>query len=209
MKPLIVPAILATTPEDFARKLKALQPFAKRVHVDIADGVFAPNKTINLAQVHIPEGMEVDLHLMLEHPASELETAISLHPKTVIMHFESKDDLAPLFTQLTQLGINAGLAILPQTTPLQAKELISQCQHLLVFTGKLGFYGGEMQTECLAKIAEAKSVNSNLEVSVDGGVNEANAAQTAATGADVLVSGGYVVDSPDPKASYQKLQGMV
>ncbi len=43
----IIPAILAKTPEEFSSMLKKTEPYTAKVHVDVADGVFVPNKTVD------------------------------------------------------------------------------------------------------------------------------------------------------------------
>lgn len=200
----IVPAILAATPADFAAKLQAVKPFAKRIHIDITDGIFAPSQTINLAQVYGLEGVQMDLHLMLQKPSEQLETIVSLHPDLVILHQEADDDLALLFEQLQKMGIKVGLGILPDTAVGACQHNLQVADHALVFTGHLGYYGGQMDQSQLSKIAEIKAIKP-VEVSVDGGVNPGNAATTVAAGADVLISGGFIAESADPKAAYQQL----
>ena len=42
----IVPTILCQEADDYKLTIERLSPFAKRVHLDLADGEFAPTKTI-------------------------------------------------------------------------------------------------------------------------------------------------------------------
>ncbi len=203
----IVPAILAADAADYTAKLKRVG-FADRVHIDITDGVFAPSQTINLAQVYKPAHAKTDLHLMMKRPQDQLETVISLEPDLVIIHAEADADLEPLIKELTDFGIKAGLAILPETSVESVKNLLPAIDHLLIFTGHLGFYGGEMQADCLGKIKEAKSIRPELEISVDGGVNQETAKLAIQAGADVLISGGFIVENADPKAAFQQLAGV-
>ena len=204
MAKTVVPAVLATTPQEYKERLERVK-FAPRVHLDFADGVFAPTKTIGLAQAYLPEA-EADLHLMLQRPGDQLETIISLHPQLVIIHAEAEVDFGAFFARLTELGIKTGLAVLPQTSISDAAQKLEQVDHLLVFAGDLGHYGGAMQPANLEKIAQAKQIKPALEVSVDGGVNDTNAAQVLAAGADVLISGSYIQNASRPRQAWQKLQ---
>ncbi len=198
----IVPTILSETPEDFAARIDRVKPFAKRIHVDIADGVFAPNKTVGLSQAYGIDGAELDLHLMVQHPQSQVENALAVEPNLVIVHFESDGDLPGLFKQFKDVGIRTGLGIKPDTTVEQVKDLLPNVDHLLVFAGTLGHNGGEFHAEMLEKIAQAKAINPNLEVGVDGGINQSSCHLAVESGADVLDVGSAIHDAPDPEAAF-------
>lgn len=202
---VIVPAILTDDPADFAARLKRVEPFATRIHIDITDGEFAPSKTLGLAQVYGFAGAEIDLHLMMHQPERQLETIISLNPALVIWHFEARADHQRILDDLGQVGIKRGLALLPETGPEQIAAHVAGLDHVLVFTGHLGYYGGEMKTDCLAKIPELKKARADLEVGVDGGVNFETAKLAVEAGADVLDSGNFIQTAPSPKRTFEKL----
>ncbi len=82
----------ADTPSDFASRIDRVKPFVKRLHVDISDGVFAPHKTIGLSQAYGIDGVELDLHMMVDYPGSQVESILAMEPKLVILHAESKGD---------------------------------------------------------------------------------------------------------------------
>ncbi|MBW3538126.1 hypothetical protein KY386_01375 [Candidatus Parcubacteria bacterium] len=204
----VAATILATTPAEYAERIDRVKPFVRRLHVDIADGVFAPNKTVGPSQVYGVDGAELDLHIMVEYPESQLQNVLALEPALVILHFESQGDLQALFKQLKAVGIRTGLAIKPDTTIEQVTPLLLNVDHLLVFTGTLGFNGGQFNGACLEKIQAAKAVNPSLEVGVDGGVNQEAARLCIGHGADVLNSGSFIHDAPDPEAAYIGLQAI-
>lgn len=179
----IVPTILATTPGEYHDRLDKVAGHTKRIHVDISDGIFAPNKTINLAQVYVPEGVELDIHLMVKDPMSYLESALALKPNLIIVHAEADGDHTKCIKEIQSFGVDAGVAYLPQTKP---NDLLTNADHVLVFTGNLGHYGGVLDKEQLHKIHQARDINPDIEVSIDGGVNAENAPDLQA---DVLYVG--------------------
>lgn len=185
--------------------LATAESISKRIHVDVCDGQFAENKTVGMAHVYSSEKTEVDLHLMLKDPASELETALSLKPALIIFHAESDGNLERMIDQVRTFGIKAGLAVLSTTSIESARQLLGKVDHLLVFTGTLGQNGGEFQADQLSRAQEARAINPGLEVSVDGGVSGSNAALIVREGVDVLYSGGFLQNSPDPKAAYESI----
>jgi len=185
----VVPTILATTPEEYESRLELVLRTATRVHVDIVDGKFADNKTIGLAQVYVPEGVELDLHLMVENPHDYLSSALALKPNLIIVHAEAEGDHAECAQDIQAMGVKAGIAYLTETAP---DELVKRFDHALVFTGRLGHYNGELHQPSLGKILEIKELNQDIEVAVDGGVNRRNMQAVLDAGADVLDAGmGY------------------
>ncbi len=206
---VICPAILQDTPEKYKADLDKVTGFAKRIQIDIADGIFTPNNTINLIQVYWPADVQADLHLMLKEPLKELETVISLNPSLVIIHAEADGDLVSFFMHINQVGIRTGLAFLPQTTVASQKSLIEQVDHVLIFGGTLGSYGGKLDRSCLVKAKEAKAIKPDLELGWDGGINEQNAIDVSNAGFDVLNTGGYLQKADDPQVAYAKLEAVV
>ncbi len=186
----IVPTILAETPEIYQSRLELVTRTADRVHVDIVDGEFAETKTIGLSQVYVPDGVKLDLHLMVQNPQDHLQSALALKPNLIIIHAEAEADHAGCARDIRLMGVKAGLAYLKDSSP---DELVTKFDHALVFTGNLGHYGGELYQPSLAKVLEVKELNNDIEVGVDGGVNSRNMQAVIDAGADVLDAGmGYV-----------------
>jgi len=204
----VAATILAGAPSDFAERISRIKLFVEILHVDIADGIFVPAKTIGIGQVYGLSQAELHLHLMVEHPELYLESAISLDPALVILHFESTGDLSKLIAELKAANIRTGLAIKLETTIEQVKNLLPDIDHLLVFTGNLGFNHGEFHGECLEKIQQAKRYKSDLEIGVDGGINQETARLAIEAGANLLNSGSFIHDSADPEAAYLGLKAI-
>jgi ribulose-phosphate 3-epimerase len=202
---VITPSVTAPDAAAYRAQMAIAATFAKRVHVDFCDGEFADMKLVNLAQAYWPEGMLADLHLMYKYPADYFETAVSLRPHMVIVQAEAGGNLIAMMLQLRALGIKTGVALLQATHPHDAADLIAQADHVLIFSGNLGHYGGTADMELLKKVTGIREVNPIAEIGWDGGVNEDNAAQLALGGVEVLVSGGAIQKAPDPAAVYKKL----
>lgn len=205
--PEIVPTITAFTPEEYKTQLDKIK-FAPRLHLDFTLNDLAPSRTVNLIQAYWPEKTWIDIHLMYQKPTEHIETLISLAPKLAILHAEADGDLPQLFEKLKAVDIRAGLALLPETTVESVKDLIKKVDHVLVFGGRLGYQGSELQTEQLAKIAQVKKITP-LEVGWDGGVHDDNVMEVAAAGADVINVGGYMQKAKNPESAYDKLKKLV
>ncbi len=204
----VVPTILAATIDDYETRLKRVQPFARRIHIDISDGKFTDTATIGLGQVECDDGMVVDLHLMVSDPERAIEAVVELKPSLVIIHFEADGEHDELFEALHEAGIKAGLAILPETSVDEVAELLGSVDHLLVFTGTLGHNGGQFKQNCLAKVAQAQAINPDLEIAVDGGIDDTTGEKAVAAGVDVLDCGSFIHNAADPEAAYHKLEAL-
>lgn len=205
----IVPTVLAGLPEEYRAMIKRAQQISKRVHVDISDGEFTDGHTINLAQVYVDEGVGLDLHLMVARIDDHIDNALSHKPRLIIVHAESKSDLAKVLDRIKSLGIEAGVALLPQTQPADVEKLIGIADHVLIFTGKLGYNGGEFQADQLAKVESVRNINRYVEISVDGGVNLDNAGKIANAGVDILYAGGYIQKADDPQKAFDELTAAI
>lgn len=195
-----------TTPADYAERLKRIEKFARRLHIDISDGVFTPTKTINLEQIYDIPDVPSDLHLMVTRPGELVEMVISTGPNLVICHAEVAANWPELFSQWREVDIKVGLALKAETPVNSIKQHLPNIDHVLIFTGDhIGFNHSHFQPGTIEKVKQIKDINPQIEVSVDGGMSPDHTAQAVAAGADVIVTGGYVVDAPDPKAAFAEI----
>ncbi|HSE29502.1 MAG TPA: hypothetical protein VLA77_02875 [Candidatus Saccharimonadales bacterium] len=202
---MIAPCVTAVDAAQYREQMARIAPFATRIHIDVSDGQFAPIKLVNPAQVYWPEGASADIHLMVRNPIEHLETLIGMNPNLVIIHAESQGDLLGMIRQLRAVRIKTGVALLQQTLPEQAKELVADCDHILIFSGDLGHFGGSADLSLLSKISQIKSINPNAEVAWDGGASLENVAQLSGGGVDVINVGGAIQKSEDPAGAYKAL----
>lgn len=202
---VVVPCVTAIDAAAYREQMARVAPFAKRVHIDFSDGQFAPTRLINPIQAYWPKKIVADLHLMLVNPVEQLETVISLSPSLVIIHAESQGDLLGMLRQLRSLGIKTGVALLQKTEVASAEPLIADADHVLIFSGDLGHFGGQADMNLLKKVAQVRAINANVEVAWDGGVTPENAGQLVFGGIEVLNAGGAIQKAVEPKDVYDEL----
>jgi ribulose-phosphate 3-epimerase len=204
----ICPTVLAENPDDFERQLDRLLPFATRVHLDLSDGDFAPSHTIALSDLWWPGNLTVDLHVMYRQPLDYAEEIIALHPRLVIVHAEADGDFEAFSEQLHAHGIEVGVALLPETKVEAIAEALNLIDHVLIFSGHLGHFGGQADQGLLDKARELKQLKPSLELGWDGGVNDQNAKALIDGGIDVLDVGGYIQHASNPEAAYATLKNI-
>ncbi|HTE21530.1 MAG TPA: hypothetical protein VK674_00640 [Candidatus Limnocylindria bacterium] len=205
----ICPAVLAGEPHEFREQIERVSPFAKRIQIDLMDGVFAPTKSLDLAQVWWPPQILADIHLMFQQPDDHLEALIKLKPHMVIIHTEAKVHHMRFAAELHRHNIKAGLALLKETPVEWAEQIMHSFDHLLVFSGDLGRFGGQADLTLLGKVKKARSHHPDIEIGWDGGINADNAKVLADGGVDVLNVGGFIQKAEDPKSAYATLEAAI
>lgn len=201
----VAPAITVETIEKYNEIVEKIKPFAQRVQIDISDGEFAPVQLLPIEQIQWPQGWIIDVHAMVKHPQDYVDKLIERKPSLIIFHAETDADLVSIFGKIKKAGIRAGLCLLKTTVPSTVTEAIMAADHVLVFSGDLGHYGGNASMMQLEKIRLIKLINPNLEIGWDGGVNVENAFMLTQGGVDVLNVGGAIGTAQDPANVYAKL----
>ena len=206
MSAVITPAILAENAAQYKEQVDRITGFAERVHIDISDGEFAPTLTVSIPELWAPEGWMVDIHAMVDKLDEYIPKLIALRPNMIIVHAEAKGDVQTTLTQIRQAGINARLTLLRSTVPRTVEEMIKLADHVMIFSGELGRFGGNASLMQLEKIRLIKSINPGVEIGWDGGVSIDNAYSLVQGGVNVLNVGGVIQKASDPHAIFSKLQ---
>lgn len=205
---IICPTVTSETLEGYNKQLKLVSKFCERVHIDLGDGVFTPNKLVDINQIWLPEKQIVDIHLMYQSVAPYIDKIIELKPHLLVMHAESNGEFNMVAEQLKNSGISVGVALLQDTPVSMIKPAISLIDHVLIFSGDLGHFGGNAKLTLLSKVRELKKLKSTLEIGWDGGINTENTPRLVLGGVDVLNVGGGIHNQTDPEAAYDKLKAL-
>lgn len=206
MSSVIAPAILAENAQQYKEQVDRITGFAERVHIDLTDGEFAPTVTIGIPELWAPEGWTIDIHAMVNKLDEYVPKLITLRPHLIIIHAEARGDVLGALKEIKRSGIMAGLALLRPTVPQTVEELIKEAEHVLIFSGELGKFGGTASLMQLEKIRLVKMINPNVEIGWDGGVMVDNAYSLVQGGVNILNVGGTIQKATDPPAMFAKLQ---
>ena len=206
MSSVIAPAILAENAQQYKEQVDRITGFAERVHIDLTDGEFAPTFTVSIPELWAPEGWTIDIHAMVNKLDEYVPKLIALRPHLIIIHAEAEGDVLGALKEIKRSGIMAGLALLKPTVPQTVEELIKEAEHVLIFSGELGKFGGTASLMQLEKIWLVKMINPNVEIGWDGGVMVDNAYSLVQGGVNVLNVGGTIQKATDPPAMFAKLQ---
>jgi ribulose-phosphate 3-epimerase len=206
---VICPTVLAANAHEFREQMENVEKFATRVQIDLKDGIFAPGESVKLDSIWFPGNIGTDLHLMYKNPDKYLSKLIGLKPHMVIVHAESNCDIPKFAADLRHKAIKTGIAVLQETKIQDISYLLPHVQHLLIFSGNLGHFGGKADLKLTKKITEAKKLHPYLEIGWDGGVSFENCEKLSKSGVDVLNVGGAIQKSELPQEAYATMVSRV
>jgi ribulose-phosphate 3-epimerase len=203
----VCPTVTAFDIDEYKRQIMRLEPFTERVHLDLMDGNFAPTKSPDIDSIWWPMSMEADIHLMYQSPMDYIEELIALKPRMVVIHNEAHVHHMHFAALLHKADIKAGLAILADTPVEYAYQIMHSFDHVLIFSGNLGYQGGSaVDLGLLDKVEKVRKHHPEVEIGWDGGVNLENARQLVEGGVEVLNVGGFIQKSDNPRNAYDKLR---
>ena len=210
----IAPSLLSA---DFVRLEKEITSIQKAgadiLHLDVMDGHFVPNLTFGLPiikQIKDIAQIPVDVHLMVTNPDVYLETLGKWKIDYVSFHQEAEVHIHRQLRVLQKYGVKAGIALNPATPVETIFPVIAELDFVLIMSVNPGFGGQSFiplvydKIEKLRKLAD--QVNPELEIEVDGGVNNINAPKLISKGSDILVAGSFVFGSDDYKKQIEILK---
>ncbi|MEM4348326.1 MAG: hypothetical protein QXN37_02030 [Candidatus Anstonellaceae archaeon] len=199
----IVPAILSKTKEDFQDKLKRVQSFVDMVQVDVMDGVFVPNKTLEPEFFpNFPKGMKVEYHLMVNSPLEYVKRIG--HKKAIYeLHVEALTDINKAIKEVRGMGGDVALAISPDTPSSTVEPYLDQITHVLVMTVYPGFSGQKYLQTMEDKIMRLARLGAIVEI--DGGVEVGVVKRAAAAGATMFAAASAIFSKGDVKRAIDEL----
>jgi len=149
-----------------------------------------------------------DVHLMIE-PVDPLIPAFADAGADIItVHAEATRHLDRSLQLIKSLGKKAGVSLNPATHESVIAYVLDKLDLILVMSVNPGFGGQSFIDGQVEKIARIKAMigSRNIELQVDGGINAKTAKLCTEAGANVLVAGSAVFQTPDYAANIAALR---
>jgi ribulose-phosphate 3-epimerase len=211
----IEPSIYAADFGDLRADLgRTLDAGVRIFHFDVGDGHFVEPITMgpivirSLAGFVHERGAIFDCHLMVDNPERHIPQLAQAGGDSVTFHYEVTDGPARIARVAREVGLNVGMAFVPET-PVEdaaAAAVEAGVDLALCMTIHPGYSGQETLPESYDRVARLRELlPPQILIQVDGGVHLGNVRRLRAAGAQALVAGAAVFDADDPGAAYAEL----
>ena len=211
----IAPSILSANFAKMGEEVQSLEQCgADVVHCDVMDGVFVNNITFGIKMVEDIRkvtSLPLDCHLMIVHPEKYVERFARAGADIITVHYEAcQDNLKEVLGLIKSTGVKCGAVINPDTPVDKIRDVILDCDMVLVMSVFPGFGGQKFIPSALDKLREIRAIidesGKDIDLEIDGGVTAENVEEIKAAGANVIVAGSAVFKADDRAAMIAKLK---
>jgi len=216
MSHLIAPSILTANFLDLRKEIEMLNESSSDwIHLDIMDGVFVPNLTFGfhiISQIREITSLPLDAHLMINGADKYIEEFKKSGVDSLTVHYEAIPDLKKTISQIKSLGMEAGVAISPDTPVSVLEEILPELDLVLNMTVHPGYGGQKFIEHSWEKIRQLREMIDGGEhktlIQIDGGVGLKNIGGLSEAGVDCFVVGNTVFASENPKSTIHQLKNI-
>jgi ribulose-phosphate 3-epimerase len=194
MKKRIVPAVIAKSQEELDEIFQKISVHSELVQLDVMDAKFVPNRSLDF-DFCLPQGKYIyEAHLMVEDPNAWIRS-FGNRVDTIIAHFESATTSPETIQTIKNRGKKAALALNPETEIEQLFDYLDNLDQVLIMTVHPGSYGSPFLPEAMEKIKKLRQMRPEMDIEADGGIKPETIEMVDEAGANLFVSGSYLIKS--------------
>ncbi len=187
-------------------------------HIDVMDGKFVKNNTVDRMRKYTEtiqqvSAIPIEVHLMVEDVEAYSKAYIDMGVKNITFHIEScksEKQISKLISTIKQNNVQVGLTLKPNTEIEKIYPYLPYLHRVLIMSVEPGAGGQEWKEESIEKIrklnAFAYENGYDIDIEVDGGINDKTAPKVIEAGANILVVGSYMFHTENYKETMKKLK---
>lgn len=189
-------------------------------HIDVVDGEFIPRNTVERMMNYSTtmkqiSNIPLDVHLMVKDPRKYVDEYLALNPSIITFHIEvieNEKEVLDLIQYIKENGSRVGISMNPATKAETIFQYLDKI-HVAHFMSVEPGYGGQgFIPEVMDKMKELKQYidihNLEVDIEVDGGINDKTIEIAKNAGANIMVCGSYLMNSEDYKETVKKLKNV-
>ncbi len=195
-------ADLVRLADDLAR----IRPHADILHVDVADGVFAPALLFFpdlVARIRDVSDVPIHVHLMTDDAVlmSQIDQFAEAGTDLISIHVENEAVAGGALDRIAALGMKAGMVLRVETPVERAAPWISRLDFLTLLGTAIGVKGQGLNPQATARLGQAKTmiaaVGRRTVLAADGGIRDTTVPLLRTAGAETVVLGSLAFGAPD------------
>jgi ribulose-phosphate 3-epimerase len=140
---------------------------------------------------------------MVKKPKIFITNFLKYNPDIISFHIESEENISKNISLIKSHGIKCGIAINPETDIHTLNNYLKDIDIILIMSVVPGKGGQKFVNSTFKKIKSIKEkllkINPKIKLEIDGGINNLNSKLLNKSGADILVSGSYLINQKNIK----------
>lgn len=206
----LAPSILSCDPSQFRPSVaEMIEAGVDWIHFDVMDGQFVPPITFGADLVKSLRSLgrtPFEAHLMTQTPEAHFRAFADAGCQRIIFHAEATIHAHRLVQTLHDMGVGAGIAINPGTPVDAIMPVVGDIDLALVMTVNPGWGGQQFIQSTLKKIRVLRDARPNLDIEVDGGIDPGTICVAMQAGANVFVTGSFLMRAKSIADGVQELR---